>query len=137
MSSIKQTHPPPSPCVHVGSCRCCGCGSSSSSSHSTSSPSPSSPAPSSTCGHLPLPHLDILLTHRPPPSYAYTGGIPRHAHTLHPHREMNKYRFPKSFFHFFLIDNLIRVYLLANNYQIPNKLLANYNISTWEDKNSK
>ena len=31
----------------------------------------------------------------------------------------------------------IRVYLLANNYQIPNKLLATYNVSAWEDKNSK
>ena len=32
---------------------------------------------------------------------------------------------------------LTRVYLLANNYQILNKVLAAYNISAWEDKNSK
>ena len=30
----------------------------------------------------------------------------------------------------------IRVYLFANNYQLPNKLLAIYNISACEDKNS-
>ena len=103
MSPIKQTHPPPSPHACVGSCRCCGCGSSSSSSYSASSPSLSCPAPSSMCGHLPLLHLSISHAHRPPPSYAYTGGIPRCAHTLHPHGEMNKFEFLKSFFHFFLL----------------------------------
>ena len=92
MSPIKQTHPPPSPCACVGLCRHCRCDSLSLSS-----------ALSSACGHPLLPHLDISHTHGPPPSYAYTGGIPRHAHTLHLHREMNKFKFLKSFFHFFLL----------------------------------
>ena len=33
-------------------------------------------------------------------------------------------------------QDLNRVYLFANNYQLPNKLLAIYNISACEDKNS-
>ena len=101
MSPIKQTCPPPSPCVCVGLCRCCGCGSLSLSSYSASSPSLSCPALSSTCGCLLLLHLDISCAHGPPPSYAYTGGIPRRAHTLHPHGEMNKFKFLKSFFFMF------------------------------------
>ena len=99
MSPIKQTCPPPSPHAHVGLCRHCEHGSSSSLSYSTLSLSLSCPALSSMCGCPPLPHLDISRAHRPPPSYAYTGGI----HTLHLHGEMNKFKFLKSFFHFFLL----------------------------------
>ena len=55
-SPIKQKDPPPSPCVHVGLCRCCGHGSLSSSLYSTSSPSLSCSTQSSACGCLPLPH---------------------------------------------------------------------------------
>ena len=83
-SPIKQTHPPPSPCVRVGLCRHSGHYSSSSPSFSTSSPSPLCPTPLSACGHLPSLHMDISHTYGPPPSYAYTGGISRHRHTLHP-----------------------------------------------------
>ena len=70
--------------MHVGLCRCSGHDSSSLSSYSTSSPSLSCPTPLSVCGHLLSPHLDISHIHRPPSSYAYTGGISRHTHTLHP-----------------------------------------------------
>ena len=93
MSPIKQTHPPPSPCAHVGLCRHCACGSSSSSSYSTSSPSPSCSSPLSVCGHppllhpshtshpiehmwsstitTPLAHLPYLFTHSPTPALTF------------------------------------------------------------------
>ena len=100
MFPIQQTHPPPSPCAHVGLCRHCAHGSSSPSSNPTSSPSPSCPTPSSTWSStvaMPLVRLPYLFTHSPAPAITFLtypcktislmqgGQRPPH-HPLHPPR---------------------------------------------------